>query len=262
MKLSRKLFFIFSAFSLNAYSAESDLKKVEDILDRLERRIMDQEGASTSYGDAPTLPKADVKQTIQGKPSKVTTDISENNKLKEIASAISEIEQQVDKLESDVQKTKQKILESSSSESSLDLNLIPPSPDKTGIRYAKITMDGLDVYELSQPSGIWAPRRPLPIFNGPISAGVHKLEVEVNLVDKNQKGLPINQDSFKTVRKTFNLNISARQTQSTYTIYVRNKPGVPADLELKSKDLPREKDIPKVAIKEEPVKKEKDSSEE
>lgn len=204
-------------------AAEADLQKVEDILERLEKKIMEQEGLSASYGQPPLQQERDKSSVVQKRPEQIKADIKENVKLKEIASAISEIELELDKLESDVQKTKQKIFEDSSLSSSLELVLVPPAADRLALRHLKVSLDGVSIYELSQPSGIWAPRRSIPLFNGPIYPGVHKFEVEMNVVERNSRGLPINQDAFRSLRKDFSINVSSRTAQLRYEVVIAEK---------------------------------------
>src|SRR5687768_2951164 len=89
-------------------------KPVESVLDRLEKDLLDQNSQGLSFGDAddraPAL-RRDAETKYRFNPSRVSTETLEQQRLKEISTAVMDIESSVDRLASDVQQTRQRVLD-------------------------------------------------------------------------------------------------------------------------------------------------------
>ena len=212
-------------FGLVAQAKDDDLGNVNSVLDRLERRIMDQEADGLTFEDKtrppatlePTDPAARYKFENKGT---INATTSEREQMASLASAITELETQVDQLASNVQKTKQSILDESKVNNFIGIEAQLSETDAAAIKTLNIKLDGYPVYELQEASGLWLPSKAVPLYAGPLQPGKHRLDLEARIVMRHQSGMPMNGDVYRFINKSFEMTVSGGTTKSRYVITI------------------------------------------
>src|SRR5262249_59557781 len=113
----------------------------------------------------------------------------------------------VDQLASNVQKTKQGILDDAKIDNYVSLEANLADTDAAALKNLSVKLDGYAVYELSDASGLWMPSKTVPLYAGPLQPGVHRLHLEARLVMRHKPGVPLNNDVYRFVNRTFDLNV-------------------------------------------------------
>lgn len=210
---------------------------IDSILDRLERRLIDQDRDVLNFGDEvePPSPKEVPKTKYSYPKRKVTSSTSEQDKLKALSKTITELENQVDKLASNVQKTKQNLLDDAAIDNFVAIEAELADTNLASIKTMTIKLDGYDVYVLNEASGLWMPSKKVPLYAGPLQPGSHRIDVEVRLVMRHKTGMPLNADIYRFVDKSFDVSVPAGTVNNRYVISIKppTKLGEHADATMK-----------------------------
>lgn len=207
---------------------DDDLGNVNTVLDRLERRLLDQEADGLTF-DEKTQPPPSIESEDGGTSykfenkgkGKVSGTTSEREHMASLAGAITELESQVDQLASNVQKTKQSILDEASIDNFVSIEAQLNETDAAAIKSINIKLDGYPVYELHDASGLWLPSKAVPLYAGPLQPGAHRLDLEARIVVRHQKGMPMNADVYRFINKSFELSVPGGTNKSRYVITIK-----------------------------------------
>lgn len=208
-------------YALVAEAQDKEVDEVENILDRLEKRLLDQESDSLSFGEKSSIPdiknQADRQMNFE-KQESITGSSPEARELQKIAELIATLEADADRLASNVQKTKQNILSDSKVDNFVTLDARLENPDSASIKSLSVKLDGFPIYELQESSGLWLPSKQIPLYAGPMQPGTHRVDLEVRLSMKHQKGLPLNSDILKIVQRNFEIAIPGGTSGNKFLI--------------------------------------------
>lgn len=208
-------------YSFIAKAQDADVNEVENILDRLEKRLLDQESDSLSFGEKSSIPdlkEPASKQMNFEKPDAISATSNEAQQLDKLAKLVSTLEAEADRLASNVQKTKQSILSDSKIDNFVTLDARLENPDSASIKSLSVKLDGFAIYELQESSGLWLPSKQIPLYASPLQPGTHRVDLEVRLSLKHQKGLPLNSDVLKIIQQNFEIAIPGGTSGNKYLI--------------------------------------------
>jgi hypothetical protein len=233
MKMFKKVFsslcFFLMCFATQgvAFAQDGAVGHVDSILDRLEKRLLDQEADGLTFGERQSDPgflKSSPEKTskkFKFKGGKVEASTPDKDKLKAIDLLIKDLERQVDQLAGNVQKTKQTVVDEAAVNNyvSVDAELI--ETDRAAIKSLQIKLDGYDLYSLSDAAGMWLPSKSVPVYAGPLQPGAHRLDLEVRLVLRQNPELPLNGDVYRFISKSFTLKITGASSKSRFVIAIK-----------------------------------------
>jgi ribosome-associated translation inhibitor RaiA len=214
-------------FSAESKRREAPVGQVDTILDRLEKRLLDQEADGVTFSDRngdlnflkqPVDTKA---KKYQFKGGKIEATAPEKDRLKAIEVLVADLERQVDALAAKVQKTKQSLIDDATLNNSIAVDAQIDGVDKATIKSMRIRLDGYELYSISDTSGLWLPSKVVPIYSGPLQPGSHRLDLEVRLMLRTNPDLPLNTDLYRFVSKSFTMTVAGGSTQSRYVIAIK-----------------------------------------
>lgn len=212
-------------FSGASRSEPSDLNQVDSILDRLEKRLLDQEADGLSFGEKEAIDgtvgyekAADSK--FKGKKVSVDASLESQDRMKNLAKVVADLEGQVDQLASSVQKTKQGILDDSAVDNFVTFEAQLADTEAAAIKTLIVKLDGYPLYELSESSGLWMPSKSVPLYAGPLQPGNHRVDLEARIVVKHKKALPMNGDVYRFVNKSFDVAVGSGTSNNRYVITI------------------------------------------
>ena len=198
--------------------------RVDSVLDRLEKRLLDEESEVLTFGErelpGPSKDEDQTAQKIKMPKKTVEVEAEETARLRELASAVAQLESQIEQLSSDTSKTRQRIMEEARVDNFVSIEARLTTESLASIRSMRIRLDGYDVYEVSDEAGLWLPSSKIPVYNGPLQPGSHRLDVEVRLVLKQREGLPLNSDVFRMVSQSFELKIPDGKVRTRYLVNI------------------------------------------
>lgn len=214
-----------SAFILSdGAKAQKDLEKVDSVLDRLEKRILEEEGEGLTFGEKSLGSKDDDRPTIKikmkGEGGKTLGELPEAKQMREIASGISELEVQIDQLTADVQRTRQKILEEARVDNIVLIETNIKGADTASLKMLRAKLDGYVVYGVSEEGGLWIPARSAPLFSGPLQPGSHRLDIEARIAIRESANMPLNTDVSRYISQSFELRIPDGKQTTKYTVVI------------------------------------------
>jgi hypothetical protein len=201
---------------------DPELQKADSILDKLERSLLDQSPDSLSFGEkvkakTPPTTKSSVPVYTYESTSPIESDAGSID-FKSLTRLISDLENQVDKLASSVQATKQKIVDDASIDNFITLEAGLTNSDHAAIKNISVRLDGYNVYAIDDASGLWMPSKHIPLYAGPLQPGTHRIDVEARVVMKHKKSLPLHNDVYRLVNKTFEVSVPGGSVNRTWRI--------------------------------------------
>ncbi|MBM4250514.1 MAG: hypothetical protein FJ146_00910 [Deltaproteobacteria bacterium] len=222
---------------------EPRVGQVDTILDRLEKRLLDQEADGVTFSDRSSEVNF-LKQPIDGKvkkyqfkAGKIEASAPEKDRLKAIEVLVSDLERQVDALAARVQKTKQSVIDDATLNNSVAVDAQMDGVDKASIKSMRIRLDGYELYSISDTAGLWLPSKVVPIYSGPLQPGSHRLDLEVRLMLRTNPDLPLNSDVYRYVNKSFTMTVAGGATQSRYVIDIKAPESLDASADASLKEM-------------------------
>ncbi len=193
-------------------------KTNDSILDRLERRLLEQEREAVSFDANLNSPDKPAKTSYRYNQKIIKENTPSSDDLTKLTAAVTELEAQVEYLSSQVHQAKQKILQDASINNLINIATRLESPDSMGFRSLSVTIDGHKVYEQNAAMGLWIPEESIPLFRGPMQPGNHRIDFEARIVQKSKESLPIQTDTFHQVNESFNFEIPEGQVSKKWEI--------------------------------------------
>ena len=216
------MIFLTILVSTVALAQDPALNKADSILDKLEKSLLEQSPDSLSFGEkvkanAPPSPKKKLPTYNYGK-TKPITSTSGSVDFQSLSSLVNDLENQVDALASSVQKTKQQIINKATVDNFVTIEAGLANSDHAAIKNINVRLDGYNVYQINDASGLWMPSKHIPLYAGPLQPGTHRIDVEARVVMKHKKSLPLNNDVYRLVNKTFEVIVPDGTANKTWRI--------------------------------------------
>ena len=201
-------------FALSAGTADVQSRKIENVLDKLEKRLIDREGSPFTEEEDLSLKKpksakeSPVKETYQPKsPGKIKGSTPSGKNLMEIQKKINEYDSRIEILESDLRRLRAGVYEGSVTDNQVMLNVKTSNDAKYIIRTLTTRLDGNTLYNQLDPAGLWMPTREIPIFYGPLQPGEHRVDLTATIAPVTPEGLELPTWQHKSVQQSFSFNI-------------------------------------------------------
>lgn len=217
---------LFSMILIAGFSHAAELDEAESMLDKFEKHLLDQEARQLTFGEkvTPPPPMPETKpsrQMFYSKGTKVQGQSPQMRNLNNLSELIAKLEQNVDQLTADIQKTKQRVLDESKVDNFITLEAHLNESDNAALKNMTVKVDGYQVYSIHDAAGLWLPSKKVPLYAGPLQPGNHRIDIEARLSLKKSKGLPFNDDIYRFVNKTFEISVPVGSTHSTYVIDIK-----------------------------------------
>jgi len=209
--------------ALRAYAEPTDVSKVDQVLDRLEKHLLDQEADGLTFGEKlpPPPSEEDEARTFNyDKGTSIEATPPTQDTLKGLKQAVTALEGQVDQLASNVQKTKQAIVDDATIDNYLTLEARLSDSDAASLKTLNVKLDGYAIYELADTAGLWMPTKSIPLYAGPLQPGKHRIDLQARLVMRAKDRLPLNGDVYRFVNKTFDLTVPGGASVDHYVITI------------------------------------------
>jgi hypothetical protein len=199
---------------------DADLDHIETVLDQLERKLIDDQADGLTFSEKAAAKEKPAKTsaTMTMKKERVEATTGEAKRLAEINQLLKDLEQRVDQFAGKVQVTKQQVIDASNLNHMINIDAMIDQTDAMAIKNLAIRIDGQVVYDLKDTSGVWMPKKALPLYAGPLEPGTHRIDVEARLIMKSKDALPLNTDVYKFVNQSFDLPIATDDKIGRYAI--------------------------------------------
>ncbi len=213
------------------FAKDSNTVEVESILDRLEKKLTDNEsggltfnekmGPATKDGEMPKASAAYSFSQDQGRkmPAESSSDESEAT-IKGLADAVAGLETQVERLHADVQKARLKVIEDSRVDNFVQMDAEFRGIDKATLKSLVMKIDGVEVYRAADAGGIWIPSAKLPLFAGPVPPGSHKLSIDAAVMVREGGNVPVSADVTRRMEKEFEFSMPDGKERRAITIVI------------------------------------------
>lgn len=188
-----------------ALAADSNIQAMDSVLDRLERKLMEQEATSLRIEPLNEAPKA--QQNVKLPKGSIEGRQPGFDDFAALEKQIATLEKEADELSGQIEATKADLLDKSNKGSLVEINALIEDPDLTSIRELSLTIDGKKIYAMD--GGDWTPSPEIPFFIGPLAPGEHQLELNARTIRRREKSLPLDQNLTHRYEQTFKINVAA-----------------------------------------------------
>jgi len=208
----------------NMTSAQQNtVQRVESILDRLEQRLLEQEQGKTSFlGDYanPEARSSTSTPVLEFRRELIEGQTDESRQLQEFSLTLNEIETQVERLDSDVQRVKQQIVENARIDNHVTIETSLSHRDRAIINSLSIKLDDFEVYRADEASGLFLPNHSLNVFSGPIPPGSHEIKMSARVVMKERDSIPLTGAVHRSVEEVFTINVPDGHVRPRFTVQI------------------------------------------
>lgn len=208
------------SLSTSSLAAEKNNDTSQAILDRLEQKLLRQEENTLTFDKAPApdAAKSPSRQLNYGG-QEIKAEAPQLREIEELEKAITALEKETENLARDVQTSRQAILQQASQSGQVFITT-RFDQGKASFRTLRIKLDGFTIYETAGSQGFWQNPGEIPLFQGPLQPGKHKLVYEARIVMKNEQAPSTNNDTAFKVDETFDFEVPDGKTQKNWTVTV------------------------------------------
>lgn len=226
--MSHRFLAILFCGSLLVSNTESFAQKREtpsgNVLDRLERKLMEQEAAALHISAPPTNQgSAKGKASVQkfDMPANVlAAPLPQEQGFDSIAKDIRELEQDSDELSGQVEKLKADFLAMADKGNFIEIKLAIEEPDSMVVRSMALTIDKHGVYETQDKEGQWLPGPEVLLYSGPLDPGTHELQLKGRVVRRYGDNVPIDQNLYHIYEQSIQVTVPAGNFRQGYRLKI------------------------------------------
>lgn len=214
-----------------AEPAEAQAKKIENVLDKLEKRLIDKESSPLTFDETenvktPGKGLAKAKQKYSPKSSaKISGQTPSGRNIQELQKKLSEYDTRVDLLEADVRKLRAGVYEDSATDNQVILEIKTGNESKFIIRTLHARLDGNTLYNQLDSAGLWMPTRSVPIFFGPLQPGEHRVDISATIAPLSRDGLEMPTWKQKGLQQSFSFAVTDGKARKSITIEINDSKG-------------------------------------
>jgi hypothetical protein len=180
-------------------SAPKRSESTESILDRLERKLMEQEAATLRITAPPVSASKNNKAPVQrfDMPASImAAPLPHEAGFDGIAKELRELEQDADELSGQVEKLKADFLAMADKGNFVEIKLVIEDPNAMVVRTMALTIDKHPVYETQDREGQWIPGPEVLLYAGPMEPGTHELNLKGRIVRRYESNVPLDQNLY------------------------------------------------------------------
>ncbi len=213
------------------FAKDSNTIEVESILDRLEKKLTDNESGGLTFNDKIEPATKDGKMPSPSTAYNFTKDKGGKNSaegssdesesiIKGLADAVSGLENQVERLHADVQKARLKVIEDARVDNFVQMDAEFRGVEKATLKSLVVKIDGVEIYRAADAGGLWMPSSKLPLFAGPVPPGSHKLSIDAAIMVREGGNVPVSADVTRNLEKEFEFSMPDGKERRTINIVI------------------------------------------
>lgn len=171
----------------------------ETVLDRLERKLMEQEAATLRITTPAASANKNSKEPMQrfDMPASImAAPLPQQSGFDSIAKDLRDLEQDADELSGQVEKLKADFLAVAEKGNFVEIKLVIEDADAMVLRSMAMTIDKHPVYETQDREGQWLPGPEVLLYAGPLEPGTHELHLKGRVVRRHENNVPLDQNLY------------------------------------------------------------------
>jgi hypothetical protein len=217
--------------------ANKKIEEMDSMLDRLERKLMDQE-ASSLHIQPMKGPKASKSMSLSAKT--ISGSLPQDGDFTALEKQIIRLEKEADELSGQIETLKSDFMDKATQGNLIELSAGMEDPDRTAIRELHLTLDKTKIYSVSTGDVPWMPGKHVPLFLGPLEAGEHVLRLEARTVRRPDKGLPLDLNTYHRYEQEFKIKVPPGNAHLGYRLLIQKpeQQNTRAQAKLETYDLP------------------------
>ena len=204
------------------------VSEIESVLDRLEQNLLNREKKDLELGKIKRKKAAD--QNIEYQSKSITGYYPSGKKMLKLNDALRELEAEIEQLSNQVLNSKQKVMEEARINNKVILTTSLSDITKSTWRNLSVQLDGYTIYELNDSSGLWLPRKKIPLFSGPMQPGAHQIRIDGRILRRQKDQVALTHDTYNVVNQKFEINIPDGSTSKEWDIQIH----IPKETEYKA----------------------------
>lgn len=212
-------------------SLKNQDRKIESVLDTLDRRLLDKEASPLTLDEDADAAGTSIKgskptQTYSPRSSaSIKGNTTSGKNIQELQKKINEYDGRIEILESDLRKLRSGVYEASVTDNQVMVEVKSGNETKFIIRTLTARLDGNTLYNQIDPAGLWMPTRSIPLFYGPLQPGEHRIDLTAMLAPLSTDGLEMPSWNKKGLQQSFTFNVADGKARKTISIEINDAKG-------------------------------------
>jgi hypothetical protein len=211
-------------------STEAQAKRIESVLDRLEKRLIDKESAPLTSEEAERV-AADVKSPVNSSQktdqkyvpksaARIKGQTQTGRNIQELQKKINEYDSRIEILESDLRKIRSNVQDNAITDNVVSLQIKTDSKNPVVMKTLSAVLDGNTIYSQIDPAGVWIPSKIIPLYFGPLKPGAHKLELTATISSSTDESNAAGSWKQKALLQSFDFSIPEGKQRKSITIEI------------------------------------------
>lgn len=180
-------------------SAPKHSESTENILERLERKLMEQEAATLRITAPPLSSNKNSQAPVKrfDMPASVmAAPLPHESGFESIEKDLRELEQDTDEISGQTEKLKADFLAMADKGNFVEIKLVIDDPNAMVVRSMTLTIDKHPVYETQDREGQWIPGSEILLYAGPMEPGTHEINLKGRIVRRYESNVPLDQNLY------------------------------------------------------------------
>ncbi len=180
----------------------------DGMLDRLERKLLEQEAATLKIQAPPrSSPINKNQQKLRLPEQSYTGRMPEGEDFSIVDRKIQDIEAQTEDLSQRIEKLQASILDKSQRGAYVEIQIELEDVEATALRELTVSIDQHTLYQLGKTINPWLPQAQILAYSGPLEPGTHKLKLQAQTLRKYSDKLPLDTNLFHNYNQEISLDI-------------------------------------------------------
>jgi len=181
---------------------------MDGVLDRLERKLMEQEASTLRLTPLPRIkPERPAQRNIDLPTQAISAPLPEQRDFQAIDQQIKDLEQETDELSGQVEKLKTDLQVQASKASLVEIVAELSAPEETSLRDFAFSINKHTIYQIQSGEGPWMPGSQILLYTGPLEPGEHIVQLKGRTVRRYGEGLPLDQNLYHRYDQSFRISI-------------------------------------------------------
>lgn len=218
---------------------EAQAKRLESVLDRLEKRLIDKESSPLTSEEAArvaadansptnTSQKADQKYVPKA-PKIIKGQTQTGRNIQELQKKLNEYDNRIEILESDMRRLRSTMQENAATDNVVSLQLKTDTQHPVILKTLAAVLDGNTIYSQIDPAGLWIPSKIIPLFYGPLKPGAHNLEITATTSTSMDEATAAGSWKQKALSQTFEFSVPEGRQRKSITVEIGRSEGYDAN---------------------------------
>ena len=188
---------------------------IESVIDKLEKKLLEESGDRTMIYNARLRSRVsvDVNRTDIFDPN-----LNEVDSVSKIEAEVASIEDALSRVSDKIAETTQSILANANRDTTTKITINAEKMENFNLKKLEVSLNGFPLFKFDSAYNVNLPMRSIPIYDGPIATGKHKVIIKASFNRLTQDEVSIESEVYATANESLEIEILPQEKQSSFDL--------------------------------------------